>query len=178
MKHSLIYLLLAAVLIGTTIMLTACGQEDNVIKPQLATTITLTPERLPKLQDIYVYELWGATVNGSDTSFTSIFQFDWDPDLFVFRDTAGNAISNSYSLPDTWLDYTHILLSIENRGIPHSDPSGTYMLIVETGPVNPTNPNFIMEFPVSMFLVTGSWFVGTPTDDTLDTTNEEKGIWV
>lgn len=179
MKFSLRNIFLLAMLM-LIVLLTAggCGQKDDIIKATDTTTLTLRPNNLPVLQEIYIYELWAAKIDGSDSEFVSLGQFVWDRELFLFRDTSGNKISNEYVLPETWQYYTHIYVSIENRGVSHLNPSGSFMLAVETGPVNDINPIYTMEFPVSMFPAVGLWYVATPTDDSLNRFNEDKGLWL
>lgn len=156
-----------------------CTQKDDIVKGTDKTTIMLVPNNLPVLQDIYTYELWAAQIEGSDSEFVSLGRFLWDKELFVFRDTLGQVLSTEYVLPETWLYYTHIYISIENRGVANATPSGTFMLVVETGPVNDINPTFDMKFPANMSSAIGNaWFMATPTDDTLNSSNEDKGLWL
>ncbi len=169
---------LVLVLAMALMVMSGCSQKDDIVKGTESTTITLRPNNLPVLQDIYIYELWAAKIDGGDSAFVSLGRFVWDRELFIFRDTLGQAITNEYTLPETWLYYTNIYISIENRGVASPTPSGTFVLATSVGPVNDINPTFNMEFPTSMSSAIGAWFVGTPTDDTMNIFNEDKGIWL
>jgi len=183
---------LALVIIcGGLLFVSGCTQSDDVVQPQLNTTITLVPELLPNLDTIYVYELWmvkGDDFTAPEAEFTSLGKFTYNNELARFYDEDGDsAISNQFDIPETWLAYDFIVVSLENRNDGSSDPSGTYMLVDEV--VDPETRPIILKFPVSLFNTIGNYFVGTPTNDTtywdFDSDElvrvepeEDKGLWL
>lgn len=195
MKMSLRNLIVSCMIGGGLLLAIGCTQHDDVIQSLEETTITLQASLLPELDSIYVYELWMVKVpnGGGDftdpgADFTPLGKFTFDNEVHRFRDLTGAAISGSYDLPETWLAYDYIVVSIENRNDPFpGDPSGTFILADAV--VHPETRPAKMVFPVSMDAATGFYFVGTPTNDSsyydpaLDTLlringQEGKGLWL
>ncbi|MCP4566414.1 MAG: hypothetical protein GY841_02405 [FCB group bacterium] len=173
------YLLISLVLGGVFLIAFGCSQHDDVVQPQEMASITLRPQNLPNLDTaLYVYELWMVSVDESthDSTFTSLGRFVWDNYAYAFKDLDGNVIDSVYEVPEPWLSYDYIVLSVENRNGDASTPSGTYMMADEV--VDPISRPIVMKFPANMFDVLGYYFVATPTDDMSDRTNEEKGLWI
>jgi hypothetical protein len=171
---SLVGKTLALLLVGGLfIIVFGCAQSTDVVQPQINTTITLKPAYLPNLDSIYVYELWMVKVKNpgdnfiaSNAEFTSLGKFTYNNATARFMDAAGDsAISNSIDLPETWMNYDYIVVSIENKNdLSPSTPSGTFILSDRV--VDPKLRPIALKFPVSMFGALGFYFVGTPTDDT------------
>ena len=173
------YLLVSLIVGGALLIAYGCSQHDDVVQPQEMATITLRPQNLPTLDTAYyVYELWMVAVddNTHDSSFTSLGRFIWDNYGYSFRDTDGNKIDSIYEVPEPWLSYDYIMVSVENRYNDAAGPSGAFMLVDEVA--DPVSRPIIMKFPASVFDVTGNYFVATPTDDELNYYNENKGIWI
>lgn len=171
---SLVGKTLALILLGGVLVIVfGCAQSPNVVQPQINTTITLKPEYLPDLDSTYVYELWMVKVEepgdafiDPGAEFTSLGKFIYDNAMGRFMNAAGDsAISSSIDLPETWMNYDYIAVSIENKNdLAPSSPSGTFILSDRV--VDPKLRPIAMKFPVSMFGALGFYFVGTPTDDT------------
>lgn len=172
-----------------------CTQSEDIAQPQGKSTITLKPAQMPELDTLYAYELWMVKSAQEDDDFaapgaqyTSLGKMTWDNSVARFRDMDGNAIPNSFELPESWFAYDYIALSVENHTDPDpANPSGTFMLVDEA--IDQTVRPIKMKFPVSLFDATGFYFVGTPTNDTtyysLDADSvvrvseqEDKGLWL
>lgn len=168
------YFLITLVIVGGLILAIGCAQTDDIIQSQEKATLTLSPQNLPTLDtSLYVYELWMV----SDDVPTSLGKFIWDKDLYRFRDTNDSLISNQFSPPEAWYSYDYIMVTVENRPDPNPAlPSGT--IILKDDVVDPATRPISLKFPVSLFSATGFYFVGTPTDDTLNRYNEHRGIWL
>ena len=174
------------------VLVWGCAQNNDVVSPQIKTTVTLQPYLLPELDSVYVYELW--MVKGDDyispsAQFASLGKFTWDNTEFAFRSVSGDTIiSNDFELPETWYEYDFIVVSVENRNdAAPGTPSGAYMLVDNV--IDPKIRPIELKFPVSMFGALGFYFVGTPTNDTTYwslaenrlvrvSELEEKGIWI
>jgi len=197
MKFSLSKVWFPLIVCGSLFLIFGCTQKDDVNQPLTSSTITLNPDFLPELDSMYVYELWMVKVQkqGDDfiapgAEFISLRKFLWDNSVDRFRDSNGDIISNDIELPESWYNYDYIVLSIENLVDPApTQPSGVYMLADAV--VDPVTRPIVMKYPASMFLAIGSFFVGTPTNDTTyyDLTpsidslvrvseEEEKGLWI
>ena len=200
---SLAGIALAPALIGTAFaIISGCAQSKDVIQPQIDTSITLKPAFLPDLDSMYTYELWMIKVQnpgdgfiGPGAEFTSLGKFTYRNATGRFMNATGDsAISNRIDLPETWLNYDYIAVSVENVTDPSPLPSGTYLLSDKV--VDPTIRPISMKFPISLFGALGFYFVGTPTDDTtywrfkdpadvndssylfFDRYDENRGLWV
>ena len=178
MNSILRYLIFSLIVGALTMAVIGCSQNEDVIQSQDRATIYLTPVNLPELNDsLYVYELWAVKVVNDVPEYTSLGKFKWDKYLYVFRDTAGNAIDNSFNPPDAWYDYTYIDLTVENIDDPDpANPSGVIM--ARDSVIDPSTAPIELEYPVSLFDAFGYFFVGTPTDDYGNLYNENKGIWL
>lgn len=195
MKFSMRNVLLPLMVFGGLFLAIGCTQSDDIVQPQVSTTITLDPEYLPELENIYVYELWmvkvkndGDDITAPDAEFVSLGKFLWDNSINRFRDLNDSLIGDRIELPESWFAYDYIVLSIENRIDDNTAaPSGVYLLVDEV--VNQNIRPIVMNFPVSMFLATGYYFVTTPTNDytyydlgadslVRVSENEEKGLWI
>jgi hypothetical protein len=195
MKLSLKNILLSLMICGGLLLSFGCTQKEDVVQSQESTTLTLDPDYLMELDSIYAYELWmvkvqneGDDITASSAEFVSLGKFLWDNEVDRFRDLDGNAIGDEVELPESWYAFDYIVLTVENIDDPlPNEPSGVFMLVEEV--IDPVTRPAVMKFPVSMFLATGFYFVGSPTDDTTFwdfdqgrlvrvSTNEEKGLWI
>ncbi|MCK5125451.1 MAG: hypothetical protein KAR42_04285 [candidate division Zixibacteria bacterium] len=169
---------LLAMLLMLVLAVFGCTQKDDVLKPQNKATLTLRPTYLPELESIYNYEFWALTIDGNnDSTFTSLGKFNWDNTLYRFMDVSGNAIDNEFELPELYSAYDYFLISIEDAiDAEPAAPSGTFILMDEV--VDPVTRPISMKFPSDLFGAQGSFMLATPTDDTLDQTNETKGVWL
>ena len=163
--------------VGSTLMLAfGCAQKDDIVQPKLRASITLEPKQLPTLDTLYTYELWVVKVDGAESTYTSLGKFLWDNYWYRFMDTSGNVINGQFEVPEPWLDYDLIMVTIENRPDPHPQtPSGTIMLMDQV--VDPVTRPISLKFPADLFSVLGLYFTASPTDDDT-TTAEDKGLWV
>lgn len=180
---------------GGLLLIFGCTQHDDVVQPLTSSTITLDPDYLPELDSMHVYQIWMVKVQnqGDDflapgAEFVSLRKFLWDNSVDRFRNLDGEAISNDIELSESWYAYDYIVVSIENLvDLQPDNPSGVYLLADEV--VDPRTRPIVMKFPANMFLAIGSFFVGTPTNDTsyydlgadsLVTVSEEedKGLWI
>jgi hypothetical protein len=195
MNFSARNVLLTLVIFCGLILAIGCTRKDDVVDPLVSSTITLNPKYLPELDTLYAYELWMVKVQNAGDDFTSagaeyisLRKFKWDNYLHAFRDLEGNILESEITLPESWFAYDYIVVTVENNPDPNTDtPSGVYMIVDEV--VDQEIRPIMMKFPVSTFLTTGFFFVGSPSDDTTywDFTvnervrvseNEEKGLWV
>ncbi|MCK5126767.1 MAG: hypothetical protein KAR42_10975 [candidate division Zixibacteria bacterium] len=169
---------LLAMLLVLVLAVFGCTQKDDVVKPQNKATLTLHPTYLPELESIYNYEFWALSIEGgSDSTFTSLGKFNWDNTLYRFMDVNGNVIDNVFELPEAYSTYDYFLVSIEDAiDAELAVPSGTFILMDEV--VDPVIRPISLLFPSDLSGVLGSFILATPTDDTLDQTNETKGIWL
>lgn len=201
MKSLLGNALALALVVGAFILIIGCAQSKDVVQPQIDTTITLTPQFLPGLDSLYTYELWMVKVQNpgddfiaSGAAFTSLGKFTYDNATGRFMNAARDSvISNKIDLPETWLNYDYIVVSVEDVDDPSpATPSGAFMLSDRV--VDPKTRPIAMKFPISLFGAVGYYFVATPTDDTTywhfavnnnDSSylvfvrnDEDKGLWV
>ena len=163
--------------VGSTLLLAfGCAQKDDIVQPKLKASITLEPKQLPTLDTLYTYELWVVKVDGAESTYTSLGKFVWDNYWYRLMDTSGNVINGQFEVPEPWLDYDLIMVTVENRPDPHPQtPSGTIMLVDQV--VDPVTRPISLKFPADLFLTTGYYFTATPTEkDTL--ADEEKGLWI
>lgn len=168
--------LFAAMLLFLAVVF-GCSQKEDVLKPQERASLTLRPSFLPELDSIYTYEFWAFSVDGADTTFTSLGKFLWDNELYRFSNVDGTLRDSVFDLPEAYAEYDYFAVTIENASDPAPlTPSGTIMLLDEV--VDPVSRPIELKYPVDMFAAKGLVFVGTPTDDTTNTSNEKKGIWL
>jgi len=155
-----------------------CGQKDDVVKPQIYASLTLRPQYLPELDTLYVYEIWGLKISEShDSTFTSMGKFTWDSFWYRFVDLNGEYRDSVFELPDPYYSYDRIVVSVENRDDPAPMiPSGVFILSEDV--IDPTIRPPVLKFPADLFLATGTFTVASPTDDTINTNNENKGVWL
>jgi hypothetical protein len=170
-------------------------QHNDIAIPQDRANIVLDVVYLPELDTLYVYELWmvstaheGDDILAEDARFTSLGKFLWDSEVARFRDMDGTAIDNSFEVPGFWHDHDYIVVTVENRNDPYPHvPSRTYLLVDEV--VDPELHPIVLGFPCDLFMATGFYFVGSPTDDTSyydiegdsvvrHSDNEGKGLWL
>ncbi len=202
MKSLLGNALALALILGAFALIIGCAQSQDVVQPQIDTTITLAPQFLPGLDSLYTYELWMVKVQvpGDDfiapgATFTSLGKFTFNNTTGEFMNaTRDSAISSTIELPETWLNYDYIVVSVEDVNDPSPLPSGAYMLSDKV--VDPKLRPIELKFPISLFNAVGFYFVATPTDDTTywhfkDPENnndssylvfvrndEDRGLWV
>jgi len=200
MKSLLGNALALTLIIVAMALIFGCTQSNDVVQPQIETTITLTPQFLPGLDSVYTYELWMVKVQNpgddfiaSGAEFTSLGKFTYDNTTAEFMDAAGDSvISNTIDLPETWLNYDYIVVSVEDANDQSPAPSGTFILSDQV--VDPNTRPIALKFPVSLFGAIGFYFVATPTDDTtywhfptaqdnesylaFVRNDENKGLWV
>ncbi len=191
MKSYLGNALVLAVICGGLVVFSGCTQNDDVIQPLLNTTVTLDPELLPDLDPMYVYELWmvkGDDITAQGAEFTSLGKFTYRNSTGRIYSADGDSVlSNSFDLPETWLAYDYIAITVENSADQSVNPSGTIILMDEV--VDPVTRPIELKFPVSFFNIIGNYFVGSPTNDTtywdfagdslaLEQPDEEKGLWI
>ncbi|MFH1701508.1 MAG: anti-sigma factor [Candidatus Zixiibacteriota bacterium] len=174
MSFNLKNCLLLLAVCGIIVAAFGCGQKDDITKPKEFASLTLRPTYLPELDTLFIYELWA--ISDADGPGTSLGRFLWDNTLYRFRNIDGNAIDSVFELPGSFYDYDHLAISIENRDNNDSEPSGTFMLIDDV--VDPVSRPIILKFPVSLFGAVGTYITATPTDDFLNFSNEDKGIWL
>jgi hypothetical protein len=175
MRITLRHLLILFAFGGALLMAFGCSQHDDIMQPQNHASITLRPHNLPSLDTIYAYEMWTLSVDGSDSTFTSLGKFCWDVYNFRMTDLTGNPIDSVYDIPGVWQDHDYIVVTVENRNDLSPEPSGVIMLIDEV--VDPSTRPIRLHFPGDFSLTTGFYFVATPSDDN-DYFDEEKGIWI
>jgi len=180
---------------GLLLLAFGCTQQEDVVQPLSSSTITLNPHYLPELDSIYVYQIWMVKVQNPGDDFTAagaqfipLRKFLWDNSVDRFRDLNGNLLTDDIELPESWFAYDYIVVSVENVDDKAPDePSGVYMLYDDV--VDPVTRPIVMKFPANLFLTTGAFFVGTPTNDTTywDFTadslvrvseEENKGLWI
>lgn len=182
MNISVRHLLFLLVVTGVLLITFGCSQKDDVIQPKKMATITLQPFQLPTLDTLYAYELWMVTIDGGDSAYTSLGKFLWDNYWNRFTDLDGNVVSGSFDVPQPWYDYDRIMVTIENRDDPDLlNPSGTILLVDEV--IDPTRRPIKLQFPGDLSKALGTFFVATPTNDTvytdaLDDVDEAKGLWL
>ncbi len=168
---------LIATMVVLLFVVFGCSQKDDVVKPQDKASLTLRPQYLPELEDIYTYEFWAFSVSGADTTFTSLGKFLWDNALYRFRNVDGSVRDSVFELPEAYNLYDYFAITIENASDPSPTvPSGVFIMIDEV--VDPATRPVELKYPVDMSATSGSYFVGTPTDDTVNTANENKGVWL
>ncbi|MEZ5359173.1 MAG: hypothetical protein R3F48_10130 [Candidatus Zixiibacteriota bacterium] len=166
-----------ATLILLLVAVFGCSQKDDVLKPQNKASLTLRPSYLPELEAMYTYEFWAFSVDGTDTTFTSLGKFLWDSELYRFRNVDGTLRDSVFELPEAYAEYDYFAVTIENSTDPSPTiPSGAFMLVDEV--VDPVSRPIELKFPVDLFSAKGYFFIGTPTDDTTNLANETKGIWL
>ncbi len=172
MKSLLGNVLTLMLILGAFALILGCAQSKDVVQPQIDTTITLTPQHLPGLDSLYTYELWMVKVQnpGDDfiapgAEFTSLGKFTFDNATGNFMNATGDSvISNKVDLPETWLNYDYIVVSVEDVNDLSPAPSGAFMLSDKV--VDPKTRPISLKFPISLFDAVGFYFVATPTDDT------------
>jgi len=176
MKTSFRHLVIL-ILSGVALMfIFGCSQKDDIVQPKQYAQITLKPTNLPTLSNDYVYELWVVTENTNDSTYVSLGKFTYNFDWNRFYDVNGMQVSPVFEVPDPWLSYDYIMVTIENRDDPNpAEPSGTIMLMDNV--VDPVTRPVEMKFPADFFFATGYYFVGTPTDKDRFA-NEDKGLWI
>ncbi len=168
--------LLTLVAISGVLFITfGCSQHDDVIQPLTRASITLRPHNLPSLDAQYAYELWAVSIDGVDSTFTSMGKFLWDVYDFQLTDLSGNPIDSTFEIPGFWYDQDLLAVTVENIQDPSPEPSGAIMLVDEID--DPSTRPITLHFPGDFSLSTGFYFVGTPSDDN-DYYNEERGLWI
>lgn len=195
MNFSARFVLLSLVISFGLILAIGCARKDDVVQPQVSSTITLDPKYLPELDTLYTYELWMVKVQNAGDDFTSpgaeflsLRKFLWDNYLHAFRDLEGDIIESSITLPESWFAYDYIVVTVENNPDPFpAEPSGVFMIVDEV--IDQEIRPIVLKFPVSAFGTVGFFFVGSPSDDTTYwdfganervrvSENEEKGLWI
>ncbi len=172
MKSLLGNALALALVIAAFALIIGCAQSKDVVQPQIDTSITLKPEFLPGLDSLYAYELWMVKVQnpGDDfidpgAAFTSLGKFTYNNTTGRFMNAAGDSvISSTIDLPETWLNYDYIVVSVEDIDDQSPLPSGAYILSDQV--VDPKSRPIALKFPISLFGASGFYFLATPTDDT------------
>ncbi len=170
-------LFLFAQLLLVLIILISCAQKDDIVKPLLSSSIVLRPQNLPELDSLLAYQLWAVKVGGSDSEFVSLGTFQWDNSLYRFYDLAGRVRDSIFQLPGYYYDFDLFMVSIERKDDAGGFlPSGVIMLTADA--LDPTRHPIRMTFPISIFDAYGSFMLDSPTDDTVNSENTNKGIWL
>lgn len=153
--------------------MSGCEQASDVVAPAAATELTLNPTRLFNPPDGYAYALW--VVDTLDRA-TFVDIFDWDRELYKFRDTSGKAIDNVWETNINVLDplYKFIALSVEDRSAFDSTMMGPVMLMDTI--VDPSQYTMTMVVPIRLWEGNGSFCMETPTDGNSNS-NEASGVW-
>lgn len=151
-----------------------CEQPENVIAPTSATELTLNPERLIDPPDGYAYALWLVDTLGEETF---IDVFDWDSELYKFRDTLGNELDNVWEVDINVLDplYEFVALSVEKLDGMRQDSVGPIML--RDTIIDPSEYTMKMTYPINLWDGIGSFCMETPTDGNSNS-NEGSGVWL
>jgi len=197
MKISYGRLMMLIALVVVSIGVFGCTQKKDVTEPMLYATITLEPQRLPTLDSLYCYELWMVEDDGGSESYTSLGKFVWDNYWSRFRNIDGDTISNVLEIPEPWLNYEYMMVTIENVEDPDpTSPSGTIILTANVSVPDPLNPVIQMHFPADFSKAIGNYSVTTPTNDSMidvsrstdtihikdtvkyDVNDERRGLWL
>ena len=172
-RHSLVL----ATLVLIVFAVIGCSQKDDVVKPLTRADLTLRPANLPELESLYCYEFWALSVEGTDSTFASLGKFLWDNTMYRFRDLDGNAIDSVFELPEAYYTYDYLIVTIENRiDASPLTPSGT--ILMRAAIADPFLNQIKLAFPQNISMAQGTFFVATPTDDTMNLANESKGVWL
>lgn len=175
MRNYIIVLLCPLIILSS--FFGACSQKDDILKPYINSSVILRPRNLPTLDSLLVYELWAVQDNGSDSGFVSMGKFTWDYQKYRFYDVDGHVRDSVFVVPNNYFDFDFFMVSVESKDDDRpTEPSGVVLLTADI--VDPARNRIQLKFPVSMFGAIGSFLIGTPTDDTINTANENKGIWL
>ncbi|UCD16537.1 MAG: hypothetical protein JSV44_08705, partial [Candidatus Zixiibacteriota bacterium] len=179
-SNRLFFTALFAILLS---LIFGCTQPEDIMAPASTTDITLNPERLPSPPPGYAYALWIVDTDG-EPIFIDIF--DWDSELYLFRDTAdtaGNRIDPIWTIDfdilqtdkDGNLIYDYLSMTVEELAA-FDDTTKMGPVMLQTDIHDPAESPIRMAFPMDLWLGNGTFCVETPTDKESDSF-EDGGIW-